>query len=271
MIFCRHIPGEPLAQFIHWFWFYEDFQPLHRREHVLPDGSFELVINLREETRKLFDRDDGMRYSSFRRGWLSGAHSGYIVIDAMPDSSMIGVHFKPGGAAPFLRLPADKLHDGVVELDAIWGGDARDLRERLLAACGPKLKFRLLEDFLLDRLTPERLDDTPQRRISWALDRFQREPQVPTIRAVVDKLGISHKHFIQHFRHRVGMTPKLFCRIRRFQQVLSKINSRGSIEWADIACDCGYSDQPHFVHDFQAFAGLNPTAYLSHRLDEPNF
>src|SRR5262245_20040094 len=191
MIFCRHIPGEPLAQFIHWFWFYEDFQPLHCREHVLPDGSFELVINLRQETRKLFDRDDGRRYTSFRRGWLSGAHSGYIIIDAMPNSSMIGVHFKPGGAAPFLRLHADELRDGVVELDTIWGGDAWDLREHLLAACGPKLKFRLLENFLLARLARGRLDGTRQRSISWALDRFQREPQALTIRAVVDELGMS--------------------------------------------------------------------------------
>src|SRR5262245_36147243 len=202
MIFCRHIPGEPLAQFIHWFWFYEDFQPLHRREHVLPDGSFELVINLREETRKLFDPDDGMRYTSFRRGWLSGTHSEYIVIDAMPDSSMMGVHFKPGGVAPFLRQPAQEFHDGVVELDAIWGSDAWALRERLLAAGGPKLKFRLLEDFLLGRLARGQLDGARQRSVSWALDQFQRDPQALTIRAVVDELGMSHKHFIERFRQR---------------------------------------------------------------------
>jgi AraC-like DNA-binding protein len=271
MVYCRHIPGAPLARFIDWFWFYEDGQPGHRREHVLPEGTFELVIDLRDERRKLFNRDDPQRYTSFRRSWLSGTHSEYIVIDALPDSSMMGVHFKPGGAAPFLPLPADELRNRVVELDAIWADGCWTLRERLLEARGPHLKFRRLEEFLLKRLARSEADGTQRQRISWALDRFQRDPCALTIRSVVDQLGISHKHFITQFRQQVGLTPKLFCRIRRFQQVLSAISARRPIEWADIACDCGYADQAHFVHDFRAFAGLNPTAYLSRRLDEPNF
>lgn len=271
MIYCRHIPNEPLARFIDWLWFYDDCQPRHRREHVLPDGTFELVIDLREQPRKLFDRGAPGRCTSFRRGWLSGAHSEFIIIDALPDSSMMGVHFKPGGVAPFLPPPAEELRDCVVELDVIWGAGSWDLRERLLAARGVRAKFHLLENFLLSRLARARPDGAQRRKISWALDRFRREPHAVTIRSVVDQLGISHKHFISQFRQQVGLTPKLFCRIRRFQQVLSRIASRQSVEWADIACDCGYSDQAHFVHDFQAFAGLNPTAYLSHRLDESNF
>src|SRR5438552_13418501 len=51
MIFCRHVPGEPLARFIDFFWFYDDYYPAHRREHVLPDGTFELIIDLRETPR----------------------------------------------------------------------------------------------------------------------------------------------------------------------------------------------------------------------------
>src|SRR5262249_53901321 len=130
MIFCRHIPGEPLARFVDWFWFYDDFYPSHSQEHVLPEGTFELIIDLREAPRKLFDRANGRRYTSFRRGWLSGTHSAYIIIDALPASSMIGVHFKVGGAAAFLGLPADELRDQVVDLEAIWGACAWAWRER---------------------------------------------------------------------------------------------------------------------------------------------
>jgi len=271
MIFCRYIPGEPLARFVEWFWFYEDFYPSHGREHVLPDGTFELVIDLRETPRKLFDRENRIRYTSFRRGWLSGTHSEYIVIDALPGSSMIGVHFKAGGATAFLGLPGDELRDQVVELEAIWGGCAWELRERLLAASRPQAKFRLLEQFLLRQLVTGESDPMRQRRISWALERFLRDPHGLTIRAVVDQLGVSHKHFIDQFRQQVGLTLKLFCRIQRFQQVLSKISSQRSVEWADIACACGYFDQAHFVHDFQAFARLNPSMYIRHHLEYPNF
>ena len=91
MIFRQHIPGPPLAEYVAWFWFYADWVPDHSREHVLPDGTFELIINLQEQPRKLFDREDAARYTSFRRGWLSGAHSEYLVIDALPASSMMAI------------------------------------------------------------------------------------------------------------------------------------------------------------------------------------
>jgi AraC-like DNA-binding protein len=271
MIYCRHIPRGPIATFVDWFWFYEGFLPDHRREHVLPEGTFELVIDLRETPRKLFDRADASRFDSFRRGWISGTHSEYIVIDALPDSSMIGVHFKPGGMAPFLGLPSDELTDRVVEMDAVWGRSADELRERLLSAPDFQAKFLVLESFLLARMArhSERVDR--RERIPWALEQFLRQPDQQRIRAVADQLGISHKHFISEFRRQVGLTPKLFCRIRRFQQVLAQINSHSRIEWADVAYSCGYYDQAHFVNDFQAFAGVNPSSYLNHRLVEPNF
>jgi len=271
MIFRRHIPAEPLARFIEFFWFYEDLYPNHSREHVLPDGTFELIIDLRETPRKLFDREDWNRFTPFRRGWLSGAHSEYIIIDALPASSMIGAHFRPGGAAAVLGLPANEMCDQVVELDAFWGDDAWDLREQLLAARGSDAKFHLLEKFLLSRLRRNKTNEASQRKISWALERFSADPHALTIRSAAHQLGVSHKHFIEQFRRQVGLTPKLFCRVQRFQHVLSRINSRQMVEWADVACACGYFDQAHFANDFRAFSGLNPTAYLSHNVEYPNF
>ena len=84
-------------------------------------------------------------------------------------------------------------------------------------------------------------------------------------------MGISHKHFIAQFRAVVGLTPKRFCRIRRFQQVLAEVEARQAVKWADLACACGYYDQAHFVHDFQGFSGLNPSAYLTQRGEYLNF
>jgi AraC-like DNA-binding protein len=271
VIFRRYIPDEPLARFIDWFWFYQDHYPTHQREHVLTEGTFELVIDLRDQTRKLFDGADSNGYTSFRGGWLSGAQARYIIIDALPGSSMIGVHFKPGGAAAFLDMPADELRDRVVEFEAIWGNCTRELRERLLAASGPDAKFRVLQRFLLELFRKSKSGAAQERRVSWALERFVRQPQTVTIRTLAHELGISHKHFIHQFRTRVGLPPKLFCRIRRFQQVLAKITSQQRVEWADIAYDCGYFDQSHFIQDFHAFSGLNPTIYISHDLEYPNF
>jgi AraC-like DNA-binding protein len=100
------------------------------------------------------------------------------------------------------------------------------------------------------------------------------EPHVTTVAGVTDQIGLSPKRFIQVFRDQTGFTPKVFCRIRRFQQALDHMEGctegRGSVEWADVALDCGYFDQAHFIHDFRAFSGINPTSYLAHRTPHRN-
>lgn len=261
MLFRQHVPCEPLGRYVDWLWFYADLYPAHGREHVLPDGTFELIIDLRDEPRRLFDRGGNNRETLFRRAWISGAHSQYIIIDALPGSSMIGAHFKPGGAAAVLGLPADEFRDQVVELDAIWGSAAAELREELLAARGPRAKFAALEAYLLQRLNSRTSDARQQERVFWARDRLL-DIDAPRIGDLVAQLGISHRRFIEEFQSHVGLTPKRFCRIRRFQQVVARVAAREPIDWVDLAYACGYFDQAHFANDFRAFSGFRPTEYL---------
>jgi AraC-like DNA-binding protein len=240
-------------------------------EHVLPDGCFELVINLLETPRRLFDRTDPRRATSFQGGWISGAHSEYIVIDTAPGASMIGAHFRPGGASAFFGTSAGEFKDQVVEMEALWGNGARAFRERLLDSRGPGAKFSCLDQFLSGLLRPALPSRARQQATTWAIDHFCRQPDVMTIGKVAEQLGLSHKHFTCRFREQVGITPKLFCRIRRFQQVLAQINSQQAVHWADVASACGYYDQSHLVNDFQAFAGLNPSAYRPLDRDHDSF
>jgi AraC-like DNA-binding protein len=95
-------------------------------------------------------------------------------------------------------------------------------------------------------------------------DEFSRSP-TSTVSEVTDKIGFSTRHFNQIFRNRVGLTPKLFCRIRRLQQVLDLVSGKDRVDWADIAIACGYFDQAHFIHDFRMFANCTPTEYLAQR------
>jgi len=82
---------------------------------------------------------------------------------------------------------------------------------------------------------------------------------------VVDQIGLSQRRFIEIFRNEVGLTPKAFSRVCRFQHVLGQVESLTEVDWASVASDCGYFDQAHFIHDFREFAGVSPTMYLRHR------
>ena len=169
-------------------------------------------------------------------------------------------------------MPADELAGQVVELDAVWGDAIWDWRDQLLAARTPDSKFGILERLLSQRLAHNKLRQRHSNAIAWALDRYLAEPDLQTITSVSSRVGFSHKHFIDLFRQQTGLSPKVFCRVRRFQKVLFEVQTRAEIKWVDVACSCGYFDQSHFAHDFNKFSGLNPSAYLGRCLEgEPNF
>jgi methylphosphotriester-DNA--protein-cysteine methyltransferase len=142
------------------------------------------------------------------------------------------------------------------------------LRDQLLEAEGIKARFQVLEKLLLQRAVRPLV---PHAAVAHALGELGREPSAIRVRRVADSLGFSHKHFIALFRDAVGLTPKRFSRVRRFQQTLTGINAGQRVDWAEVALDAGYYDQAHFVHDFKAFSGLKPSEYLTRRNGEVNF
>jgi len=76
---------------------------------------------------------------------------------------------------------------------------------------------------------------------------------------------LSARRFIELFRRYVGVTPKLYCRIRRFQRALGELHRIKQMDWSAVALECGYYDQSHFIRDFRQFSGLTPSAYRDMR------
>jgi len=257
MISHLHSPPPPLARFVELFWYYAGVSLPHKQERLLPQGTVELVIDLR-----------GCREGtqSFPGAVVCGPHSRFFVIDTACQAEVIGIHFKPGGSFPFFNLPADELHNLHVGLDDLWGARAAELRERVTTVATPRAKVEVMEKFLTAQAF-RGFDRHPA--VGFALEEFQR-PELPAIAAVTDKLGLSSRRFIQVFSQEVGLSPKLFCRVQRFQQVLKIVRRERDVDWAEIALGCGYFDHAHFIHDFKEFSGINPTAYLAAMTDHLN-
>jgi AraC-like DNA-binding protein len=272
MPFLSHIPGPPLSQFVNLLWLYEGYTQPHAKERILPTGEMQIVINLLEDRSWVYDRDDTGRCQTFTGSLLSGAHSQYQVIGTAQQASVMGVYFRPGGAFPFLRSPAGELRNTTVSLDTLWGQAAIDLRNQLLETATHQSRFEVLERALLAELARgfDQHDLDQHGLVGFALRRFMDTPHMTTIASVSEQIGLSPKRFIQVFRDETGFTPKVFCRIRRFHRALDRMEGRKNVEWANVALDCGYFDQAHFIHDFRAFSGINPSSYLAHRTPHRN-
>jgi AraC-like DNA-binding protein len=242
-------PGPPLSDFVDVLWIFEDYVQPHTSERVLPTGTMELIFTL--------DADGRMASG------VAGPRSEFLLLDTSRPFSVIGVHFKAGGGFPFFGVPSGELHNRAVTLDMVWGGYAATVRDRLWEAETPARRFRILHRALLDRAC-DRFDG--HAAVRYALDLFERSNGARPVADVVQRIGMSPRRFAELFRRQVGLSPKVFCRIRRFNEVLRRIEQVTNVDWAEVALSCGYFDQAHFNHDFRAFSGMTPSTYLRHHI-----
>jgi AraC-like DNA-binding protein len=259
-IFDFYQPEPPLSKFVDNFWLYEGHKAGHKIERILPTGTLELAINLRRNELSFYDAERPEKRSRLSGAVISGAHGRAFAPGDEEEVFIIGAHFKPGGAFPFLGLPAGDLADTHVDLETLWGPSVGRLRERLCEAGTSAERFQLLGEALLGRLCH---GAQQHYAVAAALEMFGKYQAGPTVREAAKHLGLSQRRFIQVFKAEVGMTPKLFSRIRRFQQTRIFIRQNPSPNWAALATDLGYFDQSHFIREFLEFSGLSPTDYIN--------
>ncbi|HEY3135941.1 MAG TPA: helix-turn-helix domain-containing protein [Blastocatellia bacterium] len=262
-IFNFYKPKPPLSKFVDSFWLYEGRGAEPKTERILPTGTLELAINLRQNELRFCDAERPENCSRLSGAVVSGAHGRGFTPEAEEEVFIIGVHFKPGGAFPFLGLPAGDLADTHVDLETLWGPPAGRLRERLCEARTSAERFQLLQEALLSRLCH---GVEQHYAVSAALEMFGKNQAGPRVREAAKYLGLSERRFIQVFKAEVGMTPKLFSRIQRFQQTRTFVQQNPSPNWAALAVDLGYFDQSHFIREFLEFSGLSPTDYLKKQI-----
>lgn len=171
------------------------------------------------------------------------------------------------GAFSFLTLPVNELQNQVIPLDTVWGTTIYSLRDRLLEAATAQARFRLMEQSLLARLVHPLIKHPA---VSCALHEFQQTRTLRPVTAITEQIGLSTRRFSQRFGETVCLSPKLLCRVQRFQRAIHRIEQQTTVNWVELALTCGYFDQAHFIHDFQTFSGLTPTSYLAQRSDHRN-
>ena len=264
MQFETHDLPATLANHVESIFHFKGFVPDHSIERVVPTGHLFVLFELDGLERNTFDNETLEPNASFRDAWISGMHRDYISISAHPESEMFVIQFKAHGAYPFLHLPIDSISDQVVPGEQILDGALLPLRKQLLAADESADKFAVAERWLVARYNAEM--QAPQSVVD-VIDQLQTQP-ASRFADVCESFPGTQKHLIDQFKKYVGLTPKIYHRIMRFNEIFAQIQRDQFISWADIASLCGYSDQSHFIREFRHFSGFNPEEFIRQGFNE---
>jgi AraC-like DNA-binding protein len=208
-------------------------------------------------------RSDG----SAPRGSVTGPMSAVGRTKGSDRPDMIGVYFRPGRAAAFLRVPMSDLTDRTVAIDNVWRTNGVRLAEEL-SALDEAGRINRLESYLLafqaDAPWPTGSIDMPA-----VTAHILRHRGRVTIEAMADAAGVSRQYFSRQFRECLGISPKLYCRLARFHSGLGHAQAQGKVDWAETALDLGYADQSHMIAEFRQFSSLTPQTLVTGRWFHP--
>ena len=260
MSYLRYFPSAPLSAYVEDLYYLDGPAP-YPHQKVMPVASSNLMINLGD----LFDVYRPGQTDPFitcTDSWWVGIWDTYHTVDWPPSVRLFGVHFKPGGAYPFLQIPLSEMNGQVVPLDAIWGAHAGEIRESLDAAPTIQAGFALFEQWLLRHLcsAPRGLD-----LVQCAVAEIARMHGTLPIQRLSDQLGVSQNYLGVQSKRLVGISPKRVARFFRFAHALQLIDAVPHVDFTALAHQAQFYDQAHFNKEFVSFTGHSPSEYVSLR------
>jgi AraC-like DNA-binding protein len=225
------------------------------RERVFPDGTLELIVQLDTPHRPGVDGPA----RPFPPICATGLRTTAEVVEAPPGRCrVLGVRLAPPAAFGLLGAALPELTSLTVDLHDLLGQGAAELATRIHEARDGAGAVRAAAVWAARCMSrAPATDGTVQR----ALAAIVADGGTRSIAALDAWHGRSRTRFAAAFRDRVGVSPKRFARIVRFDRALGAI-ARGNAALGEIALAAGYYDQAHFTSEFREHAGLTPGAYL---------
>ncbi|HET8940050.1 MAG TPA: helix-turn-helix domain-containing protein [Polyangiales bacterium] len=217
------------------------------RRVAIPRPEIHLVVRFGPATRSGLDVSAlGVREKAHRKLIRSGQRT-------------VMARLQLGAHVAVLGVPASVLAGQVVALEDLWGdAAARRLCDQLAAVSGTAQAAVILERAIAERAASARIrsDGTQLALASAAL------LASTSVSSVASELGVSERHLRRVFRETLGVSPKTFSKLTRFQRALSVARKNGRTNWANIAAASGYYDQAHLIAEFRTLSGVTPQTLL---------
>ena len=194
------------------------------------------------------------------QSFISGQSFGFSDVVSTGIIEMITVVFQPYAAKVFLQIPLHLFNGQNVSTDEVEDRELSDLSCRITDTLDNDQCIRLIEQFFFRRLASG--SEYNLKRLSTVLDEINLHPQVNTLQ-LSDVACLSTKQFGRVFTDYIGTTPKNFLRIVRMQRALYVLQQNPGSPFAQVAYECGFSDQSHMIKEFKLFSGYTPAEYLS--------
>ncbi len=171
---------------------------------------------------------------------------------------IFGVYLYPFAISQLFGITASELADTAAGMTEFDGQEGKNLEEQIILAGSTAARVKFLCAFLEKKLAIRKIKE---QTIHHAIRQVVHAKELKGVETLAREFNISKRQFERKFKEHAGFSPKLYSRIIRFQLALKQYGDTSKY-LTDIAHECGYYDQSHFIHDFRSFSGYHPKQYF---------
>lgn len=175
----------------------------------------------------------------------------------------VQVVFQPGSLYQLTGLPAGELTNIYTAAEDFLGNEVHFVNEELSAATTCPEMIRIVERFLGSLVSkPARIRNSGAAIDACAQRMLQAEERF-NLDGFLREAFLSHRQFDRLFTERIGIPPKQFLQLIRFDKTYRLKNRRPELDWLSIAVQTGYYDYQHLAKEYKNFTGYSPTQFFS--------
>ena len=261
MNYCQFQPPASLRKHVLYFWTMESStaNPAPQSFGPLVDGCPGLLFQQASEGR-FYDQDG----KSIPEIIIYGQTIRRTAIYMLGRYKTVGVCFQPYSLPSLFGFDAHALTDGCVDMQLL----APDLVNQLIHTASAAHQIDVLSSYLTRQI--QHWNKSVDKLTLYALTQLIESGGSASLKELHQSLRITERSLERKFKQHVGISPKLFARVCRFQASLTQLNQRNLTKLSDIAFENGYADQSHFIRSFREFTGYSPSHYQKRPHDAPN-
>lgn len=265
MVYQYIKPSKILEPFIKHYWVLEVDKTVKDTSalRIFPTGFTELILYYGDRYLHIDKNNSKTLQPSF---FFTGQSSSYYNIAPTGKIGLIAITFKPDAAKLFFKMPISDVENNFVALEDVLGSTVVNLEHKLQTAGENKERIQIIEEFLTEQL--KELYTDYYKRINHSVNKINQNRGLISVDSLASEACLSTKQFNRKFTEFVGIQPKQFTRIVRFQYAIYSQQTQSVKSLTELAYKCGYYDQAHFTNEFKSFTGYAPKDFF--KMCEPH-
>ncbi|CAL1520865.1 helix-turn-helix domain-containing protein [Chitinophaga sp. MM2321] len=192
--------------------------------------------------------------------FVGQAISSSTLVSSSLNVDLIAVNFTPTGVFRLTGIDLDSFTDQIVDAETIFGTEINQLHEQLIAAKDQSTALRLIDNYLYLKAAKRKKEN--KSHILESVSILKNNAAGISVKMLQKATNTSPSTLERSFKSEIGMTPKMYQRLLRFNQARQYIDENHCTDWWEIVVLFAFYDQSHFISEFRFFAGQTPMQYL---------